>query len=238
MRFLTKLFAAATFCLMAATAGASPANPENGKDYRTLDKAQTTESGNKVEVIEFFWYSCPHCNFFEPALSEWVKKQGDKIVFKRVPVLFRESMEPQQRLYYALEAMGKAEEMQKKIFRAIHVDRAQLDTKEQIADFIAKQGIDKQKFLDLYNSFGVQTKVNRVPALQQDYRIEGVPTIAIAGRYVTSPSIISTGNGNQAEATLHESTVKVMDYLVAKAAKESGAAAQKPAASADVKKKK
>jgi thiol:disulfide interchange protein DsbA len=245
MRFLSKFFAAATLCLMVATSGASPANPQSGTDYRTLEKAQPTEAGKKVEVTEFFWYACPHCNAFEPALSEWVKKQGDKIVFKRVPVLFRDTMIPQQHLYYALEAMGKSEEMQKKIFRAIHVDRQRLESEEEIAEFVAKQGIDKQKFLDLFHSFGVQTKVKRVPQLQQDYHIDGVPTVAIAGRYLTSPSIVGTGMGTQqSEAALQDATLQVMDYLVAKAAKEMGGAASAkpasqsaPAASAKKKKK-
>ena len=92
MRFLQLVLATLSLSLAAAIAGASPSNPQNGIDYRTLDKAQPTESGNKVEVTEFFWYSCPHCSAFDPSLEEWVKKQGDWIVFKRVPVAFRESM--------------------------------------------------------------------------------------------------------------------------------------------------
>ena len=159
MRLLSRIFLAIGFSLLAASAGATPDNPQNGKDYLTLDKPQQTDSSGKVEVLEFFWYNCPHCNVFDPSLTEWVKKQGDKIVFKRVPVIFRDSFVPQQRLYYALEAMGKADEMQPKILRAIHIERKQLDTEQQIVDFIAKQGIDKQKFLDLYHSFGVDAKV-------------------------------------------------------------------------------
>lgn len=221
MRFLSKLLAAASLCLVAATAGATPENPQNGKDYRTLDKAQQTESGKKVEVTEFFWYNCPHCNAFEPVLADWVKKQGDNIVFKRVPVMFRDSFVPQQRLYYALEAMGKSEELQKKIFRTIHIDRKPLDTEAQIVEFISKEpGIDKQKFVDLYASFGVQAKAKRAAQLQQAYQIDGVPTIAIDGRYLTSPSIVGGSIGQQPETVLQEATVKVMDWLVAKTAKE------------------
>jgi thiol:disulfide interchange protein DsbA len=219
MRFLSRIFLAVGFSLLAASAGATPDNPQNGKDYLTLDKPQATEASGKVEVLEFFWYNCPHCNVLDPVLTEWVKKQGDKIVFKRVPVAFRDSFVPQQRLYYALEAMGKADELQPKILRAIHVERQQLDTEAQIVDFIAKQGIDKQKFLDLYHSFGVDAKVKRVPQLQQIYQLSGVPTLAVDGRYVTSPSIISEGNGRMPEPALHAATLKVMDWLVAKSAK-------------------
>lgn len=220
MRLLSRILLAASFSLLAAGASATPENPQNGKDYITLAKPQQTDAGNKVEVLEFFWYNCPHCNAFEPSLSDWVKKQGDKIVLKRVPVAFRPTFEPQQRLYYALEAMGLAEEMQKKIFRAIHVERKPLDTEAQIVDFITKQGIDKQKFMSHYNSFSMSAKVKRAIQLQADYQIQGVPTVAIDGRYVTSPSIISEANGRQPEPVLYANTLKVMDWLVDKAAKK------------------
>src|SRR4051812_42379445 len=185
MRFFPRLLVALSFGFVALGAGASPSSPVDGTDYRTLEKAQPTDSGKKVEVTEFFWYSCPHCNAFDPQLNDWVKKQGDNIVYKRVPVAFRDSFIPQQKLYYTLEAMGKLDELHSKVFHAIHVERKSLDTDAVITDFIVKQGVDKAKFLDLYNSFGVQTKVKRAAQLQQDYKIDGVPTVAIAGRYLT-----------------------------------------------------
>ena len=204
----------------ALNAHATPGAPINGSDYRTLDKAQPTEAGKKIDVTEFFWYSCPHCNAFEPALAEWVKKQGDNISFKRVPVAFRDSFQPQQRLYYALEAMGKADDLQKKVFRAIHAERKSLDTEADIADFVATQGIDRKKFLDAYNSFGVQTKLKRAGQLQEAYKVDGVPLVAIDGRFMTSPSIVGAALGSQPEAVLQASTLQVMDWLVAKAVKE------------------
>jgi protein dithiol oxidoreductase (disulfide-forming) len=222
MRLFPRLLIALSFGFAALGASASPSNPVNGTDYRTLDKAQSTDSGKKVEVMEFFWYSCPHCNAFEPQLSDWVKKQGDNIIFKRVPVAFRDSFIPQQKLYYTLEAMGKLDELHGKVFHAIHAERKPLDTEAAITDFIVKQGVDKAKFLDLYNSFGVQTKVKRATQLQQEYKIDGVPTIAIGGRYLTSPSIVSAGIGNAPEEVLQGAALQVMSYLVAKAGKEAG----------------
>lgn len=213
----------ATICLAAVslTAAAAPAVPQNGVDYRTLGTPQNTDSGKKVEVLEFFGYFCPHCNSFEPVLSDWVKKQGNNIVFKRVPIAFSSEMIPQQRLYYALEAMGKTEELHNKVFSTIHVERRPLMKEDAIADFIVKQGIEKQKFMDTYNSFGVQTLARRASQLQEAYKIDGVPTVAIDGRYITSPSIANAGlPPNQPEATMQAAALKVMDFLVARAAAE------------------
>jgi thiol:disulfide interchange protein DsbA len=225
MRFLQHLLAAVSLTLVAATAAASPANPQNGIDYRTLDKAQQTDSGNKVEVIEFFWYSCPHCFAFEPSLVEWVKKQGDKIVFKRVPVAFRDSFIPEQKLYYTLEAMGKVDELHNKVFHAIHAERQRLDNDAAITNFMVKQGVDKDKFLEVYNSFGVQAKARRAAQMQTAYRIDGVPMVAVDGRFLTAPSIVSASLRNQPEHALHAATLQVVDALVARAAKEKTPAA-------------
>jgi thiol:disulfide interchange protein DsbA len=220
MRFLQHLLAALSLSLVAIAASATPANPQNGVDYRTLDKPQQTDSGKKVEVIEFFWYSCPHCNALEPSLEQWVKKQGDNIVFKRVPIAFRDSFVPQQKLFYTLEAMGKLDELHKKVFNAIHNERRQLDTDAQIIDWAVAQGVDKQKFVELFNSFGVQTKARRAAQLQTAYNVDGVPLLAVDGRFLTSPSIVGAGIGNQPEPVLHGATLQVMDWLVARVSKE------------------
>jgi protein dithiol oxidoreductase (disulfide-forming) len=222
MRFLKQAFVVMSLGLAALTATASPSNPQEGTDYRVLQPAQPTESGKKVEVTEFFWYSCPHCAAFDPALSAWVKKQGDKIDFKQVPVVFRDSFIPQQKMYYALEAMGKTGEMNPKIFHAIHVDRQTVDTDDTILDFVVKQGIDKKTFTALYNSFGIQTKVRRAAQLQESYKVDGVPMIAIGGRYVTSPSIAGATMANQPESMQQAAALQVMDALVLKVAAEKG----------------
>ena len=222
MRLIKHFFAAFSLGLLALSAGATPANPQNGVDYRTLEKAQSTDSGKKVEVTEFFWYACPHCFALEPSLHDWVKKQGDRIVFKRVPVAFRDSFVPQQKLYYTLEALGEVERLHGKVFSAIHAERQALNTDALITDFIVKNGIDKKKFLDVYNSFGVQTKAKRATQLQADYKVDGVPMIAIGGRYITSPSIVGAAMGNQPETALHTASLQVMSHLVARAEKEMG----------------
>lgn len=163
---------------------------ENGADFISLDKPVAVESApDKVEVIEFFWYACPHCNAFEPRLESWLKVLPRDVSFRRVPVAFRDTFVPQQRLYYALEALGRAEEFQTRIFTAIHVQKIALDTQETIAPWVEKQGIDKAKFLELYNSFGISTKARKAKQLQDMYRIDGVPSLGIAGRYYTDGTL-------------------------------------------------
>ena len=216
MRFLAHLMAVASFGLIATTSVmATPTEPVEGAEYLRLQNAQPTDTGKKVEVLEFFWYNCPHCFAFEPSLTEWVKKRGDSIVFRRVPVGFRESFVPQQKLYYTLEAMNRMD-VHKQVFDAIHSARQKLDKEEAIFDFIDKQGVDRKKFLDIYHSFGVQSKVNRVRQLQETYRIDGVPTVVIDGQYITSPSIVGQTMRGASEQAMNAATLQVMDALVAK----------------------
>lgn len=216
MRLIQRLLTAASFCLLALTASATPTDPVEGVDYIKLKQAQPTDSGKKIEVLEFFWYNCSHCFAFEPQLAEWVKKRGDTIAFKRVPVGFRESFVPQQKLYYALEAMGKLDTVHRAVFDAIHVGRTPLDKEDKIFDFVEKQGVDRKKFIDVFNSFGVQSKVTRVRQLQESFQIDSVPTIVVDGRYVTSPSIVGASMRGQPEQALHAAALQVMDALIAK----------------------
>ena len=216
MRLLQRLLAAASFSLITLSAVAAPADPVEGVDYLKLQQAQPTDSGKKIEVLEFFWYNCPHCFAFEPQLAEWVKKRGDTIVFKRVPVGFRESFAPQQKLYYALEALGKLDPVHRLVFDAIHTGHLKLDKEDAIVDFVEKQGIDRKKFLDAFNSFSVQSKVSRVRQLQETFRIDSVPTIVIDGRYITSPAMVGASMRGQSEQALHAAALQVMDALIAK----------------------
>ena len=235
MRLLKHALVALSLGFVAFAASATPANPQNGVDYRTLEQRQQTDSGKKVEVVEFFWYSCPHCYALDPELEAWVKKQGDNINFRRIPVAFRESFVPQQKMFYALEALGKGEELHRKIFNAIHAQHQPLDSETQIVDFMVKNGVDKQKFLDAFNSFAVQAKARRATQLMQAYQVDGVPLLAVDGHYETSPSIVANSLGNVSEQALGSGTLQVLDWLVAKVQQESKAhapaAEAKPAAS-------
>lgn len=217
MRIFKYLITAMSFSLLAA----SPAVFAQAKGYSVLSDVQATESGKKVEVTEFFGYSCPHCNAFDPALAEWVKKQGDNIVFKRVPVGFRPDWVPHQKLYYALEAMGKTEEFHSKVFKAIHAERQPLRTDDEIIAFMVKNGVDKQKIADALNSFSVSAKVKRAGQLAANYKVDQVPLVVVDGRYVTSPSKAAELVGeSKPEHELQAAALKIMDDLVAKSKKK------------------
>ncbi|MCS0585411.1 thiol:disulfide interchange protein DsbA/DsbL [Massilia pinisoli] len=213
-------FALLATALAASTAFASPTDPKNGVEYVTLAQPQPVQTtGKKVEVIEFFMYHCPHCNALEPSLEQWVKKQGGNIQFKRIHLPSTGPNDPEAHLHVTLEAMGKAEEFQPKVFKAWHVDHLRLNTDAAIIDWVAKNGIDRAKFLDMWNSFGVITKLHRLPQLTSDYKVDGVPTVIIDGKYQTAPSIVYNSVKATSEPVLFQATLQVMDALVAKAAK-------------------
>jgi thiol:disulfide interchange protein DsbA len=149
----------------------------------------------KIEVIEFFWYGCPHCNAFEPALDAWQKKLPADVAFKRVPVAFRENpYVAHQKIFYTLEALGQVDAMHRKVFYAIHNERQTLDKIEDIAAFMAKNGIDAAKFTELFNSFTVQTKAKQANKLAEGYKIDGVPALGVNGRYFTSGSLAGSAD--------------------------------------------
>jgi thiol:disulfide interchange protein DsbA len=213
-------FALLAAALVASTAFASPTDPKSGVEYVTLAQPQPVQStGKKVEVIEFFMYHCPHCNALEPTLEQWVKKQGDNIVFRRIHLPFTGASDPEAHLYLTLEAMGKANEFQPKVFKAVHVDRIRLNQDAPIIDWVSKNGIDRAKFTEVWNSFGVMTKLRRLPQLTTDYKVDGVPTIIVDGKYQTSPSIVYNSTKDSNEPALFTATLQVVDALVAKAQK-------------------
>lgn len=168
---------------------------EAGTDYLVLETRAPVEAvAGKIEVVEFFWYSCPHCHVFEPAFQAWTQRAGADMVVRRVPVAFRDDFVPQQRLYYALEAMDLVDKLHAKVFAAIHTEKQDLSRPESIADWVAKQGVDKAKFLTHFNSFSVSTKATRGTQLQNTYKVEGVPSLGVAGRFYTDGTLAKNLN--------------------------------------------
>jgi len=208
--FSKRVFTLLTLFCLSAIVAAQGQKIEEGFDYRILPIAQPLEAKGKVEVIEFFWYGCPHCYDFEPELSGWVKRQPKDVVFRRVPVAFRDDLMPHSQLFYALEAMGKGDALNEKVMYAIHKENKRLLAEPEIVDWVASQGVDRNTFLATYRSFAVVSKARASKQLAEAYRIDGVPTIVMQGKYVTSPSIA----GTKAKA------IAVMDHLEEKIRKD------------------
>jgi protein dithiol oxidoreductase (disulfide-forming) len=219
MRLPRRLFCTALLGLAAGLVAAAPAaDPQAGAQYLVLPSAQPTDTGKKVEVIEFFAYYCPHCYAFEPALESWVRKQGDNIVFKRVHVPRDASVLPQQRLFYTLDAMGLLNQYHQKVFDAMHQQHLRLSSDEQVFDWVAQNGIDRATFIDTYRSFGIQAKLHRAAAMMEAYGVDRWPFVVIDGRFITSPSHAGAGAPEgTTETQQQQQALQVMDFLVTKA---------------------
>ena len=179
--------------------------PVEGTHYVRLSQPVPAGPAGKIEVIEFFWYGCPHCNAFEPTLEPWVKQLPADVAFHRVPVAF--SAEPfvaHQRIFYALDSLGLVAAMHRKVFYAIHSDRMRLDKPAEISAFMGRNGVDAAKFMEAYDSFAIQAKAKQATQQAAAYKIDGVPAIGIQGRYYTSGSLAGT----------NEKALAVADFLM------------------------
>lgn len=186
------------------------AQPREGKDYRKLSKPAPTEApAGKIEVVEFFGYFCPHCNAFEPALNAWVRALPKDVVMHHVPVNFNAKTVPMQKLYYTLEGLGKLDTLHAQAFRYIHVERKQLQEDAQVFAWAKLQGLDVEKFKEMYNSFGVANQVRKATQLQQAYDVEGVPAMGVAGRFYVDGTMAGS----------MENVLRVVDQLVAQVRK-------------------
>lgn len=174
------------FLLFPLAAGAQETSRARvGHEYRLID-LQPAGAGDAVEVIEFFWYGCPHCYSLEPALESWVKKLPPDAQFKRVPAILSDSWVPHARLYYAFEALGVLERVHRPFFDAIHKDRLNVASEGAMNEWLQKNGIDRKKLDDALKSFGVQAKVKRAAQLSSAYRVDGVPMLAVHGKFTVS----------------------------------------------------
>ncbi len=199
------------FLLLVASAACSQAEEyKEGVHYKKLPQAVTTSS-DKVEVLEFFWYGCPHCYSFEPYVKSWKKTVSDNVKFARVPAIFRPDWEIQARTYYALNNMGLIETVHGKIFDEVHKNKKPLNTQKSMTAFLEKNGVDRKKFLEEYNSFGVDGLVRKAKKKQSEYKIQGVPGVVVNGKYLVSGSMAGS----------YDNMVKIIDHLIALEAKET-----------------
>jgi len=206
----TALIGAAGLAPLAPAAFAQGA-PVEGRHYVRLSQPLPVNAPQgKIEVVDFFWYGCPHCAAFEPELDAWARKLPEQVLFSRVPVAFRpEPFTTHQRIFYALEALGALDAMHRKVFYAIHNERQPLDKPADISAFMAKNGLDAAKFMEAFSSFSTQSKLKRAAALVDGYKIDGVPAIGVHGRYYTSGTLAG-GNGR---------ALAVADYLIQRLSK-------------------
>ena len=218
MEPLKRLFCLATL-LGLLVAGSAGAQPLAGRDYTRITPPQPTDSGKKIEVLEFFWYGCIHCYNLEAPLKVWLKRKPADVEFRLVPAVFDPSWVPLTRTYYALDAMGLTDRFHDEIFTVIHKDRQRgIATDPRImADWLAtKGGVDKQKFLDTYNSFAVNGRAQRSADMTRSYDVPGTPALVIDGKYVTAPSMTV----NPDNSVNYGRFFQVLDQLVAQARTE------------------
>jgi len=208
-------FAIGAFALPPALA----ADPVEGRNYHRLQIPQPTEAHGKVEVIEFFWYGCPHCAKLEPLLKAWVKKLPADVVFKKTPAILSERWAPGARLFYALEAMNLLDKLNDDVFDALINQRIDLSNESVLFDWVAKKGVDAKAFADIYKSFSVDAKVKRAAEMTQEYGFSGVPALVIGGKYSPGPELQS-----------YQQMLEVADFLIAKVRAEQKKA-EKPAKS-------
>ncbi|MGH6629425.1 MAG: thiol:disulfide interchange protein DsbA/DsbL [Burkholderiales bacterium] len=175
--------------LLAFSFSAAAAQITPGKDYRVISPPQPAESGKRVEVIEFFYYGCPHCNSLQTPLRVWLKNKPADVEFRRVPAVFQDSWVPLTRAYYAFDALGVVDKLHYDVFAAIHEQNIKLMDAKVLFDWVAKHGVERQKFVDTYGSFGVQNRAQRSIEMTRNYDIPGTPAITVDGKYLISPSM-------------------------------------------------
>ncbi|MBM3405954.1 MAG: thiol:disulfide interchange protein DsbA/DsbL [Betaproteobacteria bacterium] len=193
---------------LAAHGAVAQSEPMAGRDFRAVNPAQPVEApAGRIEVLEFFAYWCPHCHSLEPELAQWRTRQPAEVVFRREHVSFRETRI--QQLHYALVALGKVDELSPRVFHALHVDKVRLETPQKMAEVL---GLDPKSFSEVYESFSVRTRARRGTQVAEAYAIDGVPSLAVAGKYLTAPSMAGSNTA----------ALRVVDFLVARERKAGG----------------
>ena len=201
---------ALTTPLMGAPALAQGA-PQEGRQYRRLPQAQATSTPGKIELIEFFWYGCPHCFIFDPALKQWLSGAPADLSFRRVHVGFGGMIRLHQRFFYTLEALGVEGELHDRVFNAFHVERMDVGSENALAALAVKLGLDATKYRQAWASFSVQSRCMQAARLSDDYGIDGVPALSVGGRFVTAPSMAGVGMTEQQSGV---AALRVTEYLI------------------------
>ena len=195
---------------------AAPATAdEYDNTYQTVVPPQPTATGDKIEVLEIFWYGCPHCYHFESYIHRWLKTKPADVEFRRMPAVLNRTWLPHAKAYYAAIKLDVLDRIHTPLFNAIHRDGKRIFTEEELKDFFVSQGIDGDAFTKAYESTEVQTKIKQAFYLARNFKITGVPSIVVDGKYVTSASM--TGS--------YDKMLEVVNYLIKKVRAEKQATA-------------
>ena len=207
-RFYIALFLILSFGL----AGISGVKAEliKGRDYAVLLSPQPTMSSDKIEVLEFFWYGCPHCYKLHPLIRNWLKKVPKDVSFKYIPAIFRKNWIPGAKTFYTLEILGEKDKLHDKIYDAIHKEKIDLANEELLFNWVEKQGVDRKKFISVYNSFSVVNKSSQSSQMSRKYGLKGVPSLVVDGKYLISGKMGGTP----------QETIKTLDQLISKVRRE------------------
>ena len=181
-----------------------------GKDYTVLATPQPTQDGNTIEVLEFFWYGCPHCDSLHPHLKTWLMNIPKDVSFRYVPATLRANWVAAAKIFYTIEAIGETDVLHDKVYDAVHRDKIDINNESVLFDWVEKQGIDRKKFEDTYRSFSVQNQVARSTQLSRQYQLTGVPALVINGKYITSGKMGGTP----------QDTIRTLEALIEKIRKE------------------
>lgn len=181
-------------CFLALACFAAPAHAQETRharlniEYRLIEP-QPVATGDKIEVIDFFWYGCPHCYNLQPALEDWIKRKPADVALRRIPVILRDNWAPHARIYYTLEALGELGRLHQEVYHGYHVQELHMSKPDVMVQWAVRHGVDRQQWLDAYNSSPVSQKVQQAKALTDTYNIQGTPSLVVDGRYLTSASM-------------------------------------------------
>ncbi len=181
-----------------------------GRDYAVLLSPQPTKSGKNIEVLEFFWYGCPHCYSLHPHIKAWLKRMPKDVSFRYVPAIFHKSWVPGAKTFYTLEILDEGDKFHDKIYDAIHIKKINLTKEELLFDWITRQGIDRKKFVNIYNSFTVANQSSQSSQMSRKYGLKGVPSLVVDGKYLVSGRMDGTP----------QETISTLDELIKKVRKE------------------
>lgn len=187
--FCLAIFSLATLAHAQETRGARP-----NIEYRLIEQ-QPVATGDKIEVIDFFWYGCPYCYELQPALEDWIKRKPTDVTLRRIPGILRDSWAPHVRVYYTLEALGEIERLHQQAYHGYHVEELHMSKPDVMARWAVRHGIERQKWLDAYDSNEVAQKVQQAKELTQAYNVQGTPSLVVDGRYLTSSSMAGSVRG-------------------------------------------